>query len=269
MKTLFALLLIITSAYAQDPTAYLKTFDSKVYSLKSKGVKEFVVDIENSKLTKQMNDQQLFGKVEELIFRVYWTAIPERLAIEVIGLPQGFKEVKEDLKMSIAGVLDNILPTDTIQRFKGYNFSNGGAKEIIAKDSTGVAPIQTYLLKFDQQDRLTEIKGNMAIGTQTIRPVYQKESFADGRWVLTSQTIQTSENGQTLTIKKDLDYSRIDGIGVVSEVVITTEHKSNAPDSKPVSSSEKIEFKNHKINTGEALKYFLGESKAAPSVPQN
>ena len=42
----------------------------------------------------------IFGKVNEVIFRTYWTANPERVAIEVIGLPEGFKEIKEELKLT-------------------------------------------------------------------------------------------------------------------------------------------------------------------------
>ena len=56
MKALICFALFATSAFAQDPSAYLKNFDAKIYSLKSKGVKEFVVDIESSRLTKQLNE---------------------------------------------------------------------------------------------------------------------------------------------------------------------------------------------------------------------
>src|SRR4051812_30662915 len=100
MKALFGLLLFTTLSYAQDPMAYIKNFESKVYSLKNKGVKDFVVDIENPQLTKQLNDQQVFGKLKEVYFRLYWTAEPMRLNMDVMGLPEGFVEVKEELKAS-------------------------------------------------------------------------------------------------------------------------------------------------------------------------
>lgn len=269
MKALLCLVFLISTAYAQDPASYLKNFDARIYSLKSKGVNNFIVDIESSKLTKQMNDQQMFGKVEELIFRVYWTANPERLAIEVNGLPDGFREVKEDLKLSILSQIDNLLPQTTAQRFAGYKFVQGSKpKEIIAQDSSGVAPIPSFTLKFDEQDKLIEVVGHKPIGTMNVKPVYSKESFADGKLVLMEQTSVTQENGQSLTIRKELDYGKSQGIGVLTEVTVTTEQKAEGSNAKPITVRETLEFKNYKINDGEALKYFLGEAKeAAPTAP--
>jgi hypothetical protein len=267
MKALFCFLFLISSAFAQDPAAYLKSFDARIYSLKTKGVNNFIVDIESSKLTKQMNDQQMFGKVEELIFRVYYTSNPERLAIEVNGLPDGFKEIKEELKLSILAVIDNLLPAPTAARFQGYKFIQGSKpKEITAQDTTGVAPVPSFTLKFDDQDKLTEVVGNKPIGTMVIKPVYAKESFADGKLVLTEQTTVTQENGQTVTVRKELEYGKSQGIGVLTEVTIETEAKIDSSNAKPTSVRDTLEFKNYKINDGEALKYFLGEAKEAAPV---
>ena len=261
MKALLCFLFIASSAFAQDPATYLKNFDSKVYSLKNKGIQDFVVDIESSKLTKQLNDQQLFGKIDEVIFRTYWTAKPERLAIEIIGMPDGFKEVKEELKASMLQVMDNLLPQTFEQRFAGYKFGPGeGPKEIKATDTTGVAGIPTFILKFDAQDKLTEVTGSKPVGTFVVKPTYGNESFAGSNWVLTGQKTTSSENGQTMTIEKELDYGKVSGIGVLTEVEITTTQTLQS--GKPSSSSETINFKNYKINEGLALKYFLGESSA-------
>lgn len=262
---IFAVLftLLTFSAWGQDPTAYLNAFDAKIYSLKSKGVKDFVVDIQSSKLTKQLDEQMIFGKVKEVTFRTYWTANPERLAIEIIGLPEGFKEVKEDLKNSVLSVMDNILPSTTAQRFSGYKFQVGAApKEFLAKDTTGIATIQSYVLKFDKEDKLSEVVGNKAVGSLVLIPKYEKESFTDGKLVLKSLRTTTSENGQTAVVKKVLGYGTSQGIGVVTRVTTSTEQKSAAPGAKPLNSEESVDFKNYKINSGAAFKYFLGsESK--------
>jgi hypothetical protein len=259
MKALLFSLFMTTAAFAQDSTAYLKNFESKVYSLKTKGVKNFMVDIESSKLTKQMRDQQTFGKIDHLVFRTYWTAEPERIAIEIIGLPEGFKEIKEELKGSLTGVLDALIPPTFQQRFPGYKATSGKGKEIVMQDSTGLAPIPSYNLAFDEQDRLTQVVGNRPIGTLVIKPTYEKESFAEGKWVLTEQSTTTTENGQTLTVTREMDYGKIQGMSVLTEMDIVTEQKSS--DNKKSESKESVEFKNYKINDGEVLKYFLGETK--------
>jgi hypothetical protein len=264
MKLFLILILMINTAMAQEPIAYLNSFDNKVYSIKSKGVKDFVVDIESSKLTKEMNDQQLFGKIDELIFRTYWTASPERLAVEIIGLPEGFKEIKEELKMSMLVMIDNLLPQTTSQRLAGYKFSQGPQqREITAKDTSGIAPIPSFTIKFDNQDKISEVVGNRPVGTFVVKSVYEKESFSDGKWVLKEQNTTSSEGAQAMTIQKVLKYGKSNGLGVLSEVTVSTQQKLMSDSSKTSSISETITFKNYKINEGHALKYFLGEAKAS------
>jgi hypothetical protein len=262
MKLILVLLsLLAFNALAEDPTAYLTKFDNKIYSLKTKGVKDFVVDIESSRLTTQMNDQMIFGRVKEVIFRTYWTANPERIAIEIIGLPEGFREIKEELKIAILGMMDNLIPVPMVQRFAGYKISAGpGAKEFTAQDLTGIAAVPAYVLSFDQQDRLSKITAKKPIGSMVITPKYEKESFSDSRFVLKSQESVSSENGQSVTVTKNLKYGTNQGIGVLTEVEVSTEQKFEGLKDKSMKSEETLEFKNYKINSGDALKYFLGES---------
>jgi hypothetical protein len=267
MKVVLLILALISlNALAQDPLMYLTSFDSKIYSLKTKGIKEFVVDIENPKITKQINDQIIFGNVKEVIFRTYWTSSPERIAIEVIGLPEGFREIKEELKVAILGLIDNLLPLTTAQRFAGYKFHSGAnPKEFVAQDSTGIANIQSFVLKFNNEDCLTEVIGKKTIGTLAAIPKYEKASFSAGKWVLKSLSTTNSENGQSMVVKKDLKYGTSQGIGVLTEVTVTTEQRSENTAAKPLISGETINFKNYKINAGYAMKYFLGESsKTSP-----
>lgn len=265
-RIIFAALFMSSLAIAQDASTYLNMFDNKVYSLKTKGVKDFVVDIESSKLTKQMNDQMIFGKVNNVVFKLYWTANPERLALDIHGLPEGFREIKEELKLSMASQLENLLPLPTIQKFGGYKISAGlKPKEFIASDNSGMAPIPSYTLKFDDQDRLVSVVGDKPVGTLEIIPNYSKESFSDGRWVLKKQTTKASESGQFLETTKEMEYGSAQGIGVLTSVTITTEQRSEIKGSKSLKVEETIDFKNYKINSGDGMKYFLGDqAKTTP-----
>jgi hypothetical protein len=252
--------LVSFSAWSQDPTAQLNLLDSKVYSLKTKGVSDFVVDVQSTRLSKQVNDQMVFGVIKDLAFKVFWTANPERLAIEVVGLPEGFKEVKDELKANILPLLESLLPPATIAKFAGFKISNGNKpKEFIAQDTSGIAAIPTYIIQFDAQDKLVEIVGKKPIGTFRVTFKQDKESFSDGKWVINETVTETVENGQTVTTTKELDYTVVGGIGVLEDIDIETEQKSEIKGSKALKLDEKVTFKNYKINTGDGLKYFLSE----------
>jgi hypothetical protein len=261
MKILFLSLFFFSLlASAQDPVVYLNNFDNKVYSLKNRGVKDFVVDIVSPKITKQLNEQLIFGRVEEVVFRTYWTSNPERVAIEILGLPDGFKEIKEELKLSILAIIDSILPPTTQQRFAGYKFAPGKtAQEFEARDTTGLAHVQTYIFKFDPSAKLVAVEGKKAVGELSITPFYTKEGFSDGKWVLKNLKTIQSENGQVVTVKKDFSYGTSQGIAVVTRLDIETEQSSSKDGAKSLNFEERFEFKNYKINAGEGLKYFLGE----------
>ncbi len=263
MKILFLTLSLISlSTWAQDPSEYLKLFDAKVYSLKTKGVKDFALDISSSRLTKQINDAGSFGMVKELVFKVYWTASPERLVIDVHGLPAGFREVKEELKMSILPYVEDLLPLPLEKKFTGYKITQGpSAKEFLAKDSTGVAGIPSFLIKFDSQDKLTEVMGQKPVGSFIVSPVYQKESFSDGKWVLKKSVTTSAENGQTLIVTKVLNYGTSSGISVLTSINVSSDQKFDRPDVKSIALSESLDLSNYKIDQGVAFKYFLNESK--------
>lgn len=260
MKIFVLLTLLSLSAWSQDPSTYLKNFDAKVYSLKTKGIKDFVVDIESPKITKQINDQKIFGEIEKIYFRTYWTANPERIAIEIHGMPEGFKEVKEELKSTILSMMDNLLPVATLNRFAGYKIiSTANPKELLAQDTTGIALIPSFTLRFDNQDKIIEVIAKKPVGTLVITPKYEKDSFSDGKWVLKSQTTNASENGQVIISRKELTYASSQGIGVLAKIKTSIEQKLESGGVKPLNSGETIELKNYKINTGDAMKFFLSE----------
>lgn len=270
MKALLIALVFVSSlARAEEPAAYFSLFDNKVYSLKTKGVKDFVVDLSSSKLTGHINDQKTFGAVKKLIFRAYWTANPERLDIEVMGLPEGFHEVKAQLIASILPLMDSVLPMTIQQRFPGYKFTAGPKpKTFIATDTTGVAPVPSYVLNFDEQDKLATVIANRAIGTSETKFDYEKKGFTDGKWAFMKSTSTTSESGQTITSERELEYGTSQGIGVVTSVTLTTTQKFEKGDMKPVTQSDEIAFENYKINTGEGLKHFLSETQKNTPVTE-
>lgn len=261
MKIFFTLFCFASLFAHADPMAYLSAFDSKVYSLKSKGLKDFVVDIESPRLRKQLNEQGTFGKVDDLLFRVYWTSSPERLAIEVLGMPEGFREVKEELRAGLLTVIEDLLPLNLQDKFKGYKFVAGsGPKEFEARDQTGIAPVPVYVLKFDSNDVLKEVVGKKHIGSLRITNDWVKEGFTDGKWALKEQVTHAEEGGNTVITTKELEYGTSQGIGVLEEVTFEVVQKSERPDTKTVKTEEKLFFKNYKLNAGEALKFFLGDA---------
>ena len=259
MKAFLFLLIFSSNLWAQDPNVQLKSIDTKIYTLKNKGISDLVFEVTSESLTKQLNEEMIYGHLRDVRFKVYWTANPERLAIEVQGMPEGFKEIKEELKARIQTQLLFIFPPPLSQKFTGYKFLAGKSpKEIIAQDTTGIATIPKFVLNFDK-DKLESIVAAKFVGTLKTIYNYERESYSDGRWVLKNERTESSESGAQISLSKDLSYGAVNGIYVVQKLKVTSEQRMTG-DSNHLKTEEVVEFQNYKINSGEALKYFLGDS---------
>ncbi len=264
MKKLFYFIIILSlslNSFAQNSTQEIENFYKAVYSLKTKGIRDFVVDIKNNQLKDRLNNQKIFGKVDEVFFRLYWTAKPERLALEVLGLPDGFRELKDLLKSELTPYLEELVPMSFGEKFKDYDVKAlEGSYLFELNDKTGLNAVPKFVFKFDNQKILSHILGKKPVGEINYNLSYEKRSFSQDKYVLVKSVTESKEAGVNIYIEKNFSYATLDGTGVLKRLEV--ESKTNVPGDKPteIKSEESFDFKNYKINTGEALNYFLGEN---------
>jgi hypothetical protein len=261
MKLLLLFLFSIQTALAVDPLQLLKIHDSKVYHLKKKVVKDIVVEVESPQLKKQLESQQIFGSIDRVAFKFYWTLEPLRLNIDIIGLPEGFKEIKENLKQTMFSKFEYMYPMTIEEKFKGYTFKNHPTKvnSILATDSSGLQAIPEFELVFDSEQKIISIIGKKPIGEQIINLVYEKTSWSNGQNVLKKQISTTQEGPQITVTESNFEYMVTNGIGAISSVNTKVSQKSVANQSKSqdILFEESFYFLNTKLNASEAQKWFL------------
>ncbi len=256
MKLFFFLFLVSFNLAAQ--VELLKTADQKSYTPRIKGISDLVVDVESDKIKNQLNELKTLGHIKKLVFKIYWTAQPERFAVEVIGLPEGFKEIKDDLRINVAKVFEDIIPVPLEKKFASFELTRKVPKNVIAKDKNTLAPISSYELVFDANDRLEQVIANRPVGEMNTKYVYERTAFSDGKWVNKSQETIIKEAGQQVTIRKEVSYQAIGGMGFPTNIQVSTKMTSDAGSNE---SSEDFKFSNYQINKGDALKFFLNEGK--------
>lgn len=256
MKLFFFLFLVSFNLAAQ--VELLKTADQKSYTPKIKGITDLVVDVESDKIRNQLNEMKTLGHIKKLIFKIYWTAQPERFAIDVIGLPEGFKEVKDDLRVNVAKVFEDIIPVPLEKKFATFELTRKVPKNIVAKDKNTLAPISSFELVFDANDRLEQVIANRPVGEMNTKYVYERTAFSDGKWVNKSQETMIKEGGQQIVIRKEVSHQSIGGMGFPANIQVSTKMTSEAGSSE---NSEDFKFSNYQINKGDALKFFLSEGK--------
>lgn len=272
MKILFLLCAFFaaSTAFSQDALGYLKKSDEITHNPKFRGLKDLVVDLVSPQMSKQLNDQKIFGNVQEVSFRIYWTAQPERIAIEVFGLPDGFREIKEELKAVMVGRLESIIPLALERKLQGYQFKLDPKKPrtVSAVDPSYQRPIPEYELTFDTDGKLATMVAKKPVGQASTTLTWAKAPWSEPRFYVTRMSARSEEGPQMTETETDTVWQVIAGIGVPTSVRTRIKQTLKQPGagSKPIERSieETLNFKNYKVNVGEAMKWFLGHSTAAP-----
>jgi hypothetical protein len=263
--TVLFCLMISLGVSAQDATTMLRLSEEKTYTPKQKGLTDLVVDIVNPQVTSQLNEQMIFGHLKEVSFRLYWTSSPERVAIEVMGLPEGFREIKEELKASTISRLESIISIPLEKKFQSYKFRTDPkkSKTVVATDPTGLQAIPEFEFIFDTENKLTKIIAKKPIGEQETNFEWQKTTWSEPRFHVVKSSTNSRNGAQTIETESSTSWQVISGIGLPSMVKTITSQKLNQKGQlRPVErkSEEVVYFKNYKVNQSEAMKWFLGNS---------
>jgi hypothetical protein len=253
--------LICFGVGAQDVVSLIKTHEEKSYNPRQKGLTDLVVDMVSPQITKQLNDQLIFGTLKDVSFRIYWTATPERLSIEVLGMPEGFNEIKQDLKRTIIAQFEGVIPIPLDKKFLKYKLQLDpkNKKGITAKDHTGLQVIPEYILNFNNDGRLSEIIAKKSIGEAVTKFTWKKSSWSDPRSFI-EKTEMTSIDGPQETNTASVTTWIVEkNIGLPSKLEITTIQKIRDQEGKNQERKivEDFLFSNYKVNEGEALKWFF------------
>jgi hypothetical protein len=258
MKLLFIFVLNVVFASVSAQT--LQSVDLKNYSIQKKGVTDLVFEVSNPTLTKNLNEQMIFGKLNSVTFTVYWTFKPERIAINVNGLPEGFKEVKDELKLNILSKIESIISIPLEKKFANYEVTLKSPMEMVGKDKTQQNLIPEYIFKLGAEGELQEIKGIKPVGQMTIKFENQKFPWSDQKWVATKM-VTTSEDGpQVTTTTTQFQFINLQNIGLPKTILSKTNQLVRMdPKAKPIERNfeEEMIISKYKVNTGEALKWFI------------
>jgi hypothetical protein len=268
MKNLvcWIILSLTTPALAQDPAAALKTADERTYTPRFKGMKDVFFEMSSPEVTKHLNDQMVFGRVTDAVFRVYWTAQPERFDMDIKGMPAGFNEIKEELKASMAGRFEHVVPVPLERKFAAYELKAAAGKPLtlIATDPKGLMPVPEYELEFDADGRLQTLRAKKPVGIVVTRYTYAKFPWADSKGVLVKVEITGEEGPLTMGGTTEISYVTQAGIGLPQTVKTTNKQSLRQPgQGAPVerTTSESLQFKSYRVNVGEAMKWFLGSQQ--------
>lgn len=265
MRLLFVLLLLVTSTSLLAQTTQpkvIETHDLRSYHPENQGLKDLVFDVVIPELTDHLNKEQIFGKLKDVYFRVYWV-FQGGVFVDVIGMPRGFHERKAILKSIIAPRLNFVIPQTVASMVRGYTFSEtrGDAGETVLRgeDRTNMNYINRIHLVFSKEGLLKRSIMSSPSGEQTSEMEMKTAGWSNGKYILVGVQNKSIEGAQTITMDTNIKYKNVDGYGFPEEIETVTKQVLNQIVKDKVKETErelkaKVLFKNFQVNKGVAGK---------------
>lgn len=262
MKVFFLIISIFLSLNLRA-LEIIENFDLRSYDPVRNGLKDFTCEIRLEGLTERLKSELVSLKLKnEVYYKLYWL-YPGKVDIVVQGLPNGFKELRNNLKNLVVNRVDYLVPQKLGTRLRSYKLTTQKIRSgvlIKGEDPTNTKAVNRIELIFDGDDRLKSYKSYSPLGFQESKFEYGKKSWSKNKWVLEGSEAKTIQGPQVTEINTKVKYGNKVGIGFPESIKINTTQYVVAPGKKERkqerTGTTELMFSNYKINSGEAQKYF-------------
>ncbi len=252
MKNLLVLLIALIfmgNCYADSVSDRLvRKTDLTAYSIYKAGVKSLSFKMVVQGLLENLNKRKNLGKLKELYFTVDWR-YPQKLKVKVHGLPKGFKELKEQLKMAVYARLPLIFPVEKVKMLQGYKLKYDKKSGIIrAKDPTGKRALLEVNLKILDSGKLVYVEGIGVAGSQKTSYEGKKTAWSKDKFVYDHVTIEILAKGHKSVVDHNIKFIGVRGVGVPASIKSVTKVVNLKDKSEKILSNVETVFTDYVIN---------------------
>ena len=248
---------------AQAKIDTIEQYEIRSYDPQKSGLTDLVFEARIDNLTEILNKTQTFGKLVDVYFKIYWLS-PSQYKIEVMGLPKGFQEVRDDLSTLIKGKLEFIIPEKFSDKFKAYTLKAepvADGKLIKAIDDTYTLAVPEVDLVFDNNARLKTVEAKAATTVRT--EFFQTpKAWSNNKLVMDKVVARTKQGLAVNTVTNSIEYLTVAGMGFPSKVTVKNLTEATIPANgkekeKKVKNETNtaIRFSKYEVNTGKAQRF--------------
>jgi hypothetical protein len=261
---LLSFLLCSGQVWSQQKIEEIEQYEIRNYDPQKNGLSDLVFEARIENLTEMLNKAGNFGKLTDVYFKIYWMK-PAQYKIEVMGLPKGFQEVRDDLSSLIKGKLDFIIPENFSEKFKAYTLKAepiADGKLIKAIDDTYNLAVSEIEIIFDKSSKLKTIE-TKAPQSHVKSEFFQSPKAWSNNKLVMDKIISTSRQGAAvLTTTNSIEYVVVSGLGFPSKITVKNVQEITIPaTAKEKEKKQKhengsvIKFSKYETNTGKATRY--------------
>ncbi len=260
-KFIFGVFLVVIFSFKQAHSEKIGIFeDHKIrsYSPVKVGVKDMLFDVRIKGIKDLIRGQTAITSLDDVYFRVYWY-FPDRYKVVVEGLPEGFKVLRNNLKIIVKPYIDLIFSEEVITQFSRYPYvvdekeKNSYLKK---KTTTDLSEIN---VKFNKDGLLKVINSKSPYSRISTEFDYSKKSWSKGKFVTDKIIISEISQGIKSVKEMNITHGLISGTGLPESIVVTERFLR---DDKEINrNSININFSNYVLNTGKARSILQGKKQ--------
>lgn len=228
------------------------------------GVKDLTFVVKQKGLEDYIKKSFHLNNVKDLSVKVYYLQ-PDALRMEVRGLPDGFKELRQTVKSMLLPYIAYVMPNKFAERYQIYQFNKiprKGGYVLKGTDPKFQAAIPEFEMSFERGNRLVKTAANTPQGPNQTDFNYSKKPWSNSKYVLNRMT-STTKNRLTINkVTTDIVYVKSSGFGFPKKIAVTSEtdftdeakKMEQFKDQKGTSQEVVISFSEYKVNKGDAKK---------------
>jgi hypothetical protein len=235
----------------------VKRFDIGMYKPIDAGVKDLVFMIKAPQLANTIKEKFVLLKESNPQYKVYWST-PDKVYIDVQGLPSGFKDLKNELRLAVVDKLEYIMPVSLEKKIKGYDLrvqESGGVTKLIAEDKSGKLDVNRLEFIINKSGQIIQID---SYGTRGPSKTYFSYSQTENNKWLISKIENVIERGPSKFITSNsLTYSKVSGFYFPEKLLSKSTQELMVKDKvqKAELGSTEYLFEAYEVNSGKAQKF--------------
>lgn len=248
-------ILMVSTTNASLPSEVMQT-NKKVYDIAEIGVRDLIVDVRIKGLTKTLESTSNLGNLTDVYFRVFWNITRNIKYIKLEGLPEGFLEIKNQLKQLIIPHLNYIKPMPVEKQFSGIPLKG-------TKEGVFTGPIDdkknnlngTIQVRLNRNGVIEKVVKSLSGGVFQNEIEYNNEKK---RYYVEKFITENTVNNIKTRVVSDISYTRVNGFLLPEKINLKT--KMTQLFGKKLSKegiTSNVIFSDYQINTGRPQKVIL------------
>ncbi len=241
----------------------IKRYDIGLYHPDRFGLKDLTFEVRIDGLTDKLNQQLIFGKLSDVYFKVYWLqdetgAVQSKIL--VIGMPNGFDEMKKGLKQMVADRMDFVVPKMLAESLKECTTTFSPASYggfVTCVDTTHQRAVDKMEIYFDKQGKMTRFMTLSPVGKTDSTMQMSAKPWSNNKWVVDSMKVKQFQGIQSTVTDYEFIYEKTELFGFPKTIVVKTAQyllKATEKNQEQLmrNTETALKFSNYAVNKGQA-----------------